>query len=154
MASKKELAIELYKEMSEDGSLTRAEFIARAQREPLNMTPAGAATYYANCKNIVSGKTTDSKPKGTSAPKTTGYTSQKVDDSKANHQLFSLAVVDGLDKSKPSGKISQVHSFFTLPAVQQKWKDLNAGNKARTVIVAGDPNIGDEIADQKILPTA
>ncbi|MNB85823.1 hypothetical protein D3C75_327440 [compost metagenome] len=54
MATKAELCIGIYKELLEqhgDAQKTiRAEFIKRAVAEA-GCTPAGAATYYANCKN-------------------------------------------------------------------------------------------------------
>lgn len=54
MATKAEICIDIYKQLvekhGEAHKAIRAEFIERAQAEA-GCTPAGAATYYANCKN-------------------------------------------------------------------------------------------------------
>lgn len=152
MASKKELATELFKKLVEEGVAEkdmRKTFIARAQLAPLNMTPAGASTYYVNAKNESAGVA----PKNYYKPASERKVSQATDDSKENAPLWSVAVVDDLKKGngKFSGVVNTCHSFMNSEAAVKRFQRLNPALRDRCVVVEGAPAEGVDLATCKVI---
>lgn len=152
--SKKQQAEAIYAEMTANGTLSRKAFIERMVKE-VGMTPAGASTYYVNCKNVAEGKGIKSyyKPKSERATSSTGGT-DKPDDSKQDAPLWSLVVADGLvvtDGLVTDGKVSAVHAFMSEEAAVNRFKRLTEKGRARCVVVSGLPKEGDSVTSLSIL---
>ena len=147
MASKKELAVQLYAALVAEGVADkdmRKTFIARAQLAPISMTPAGASTYYVNCKNEAAGVA----PKAYYKPASERKVTTAVDDSKENAPVWSVVVVEGLKKagSTFAGTVDSVHGFMSQEAAVSRFNKLNPGNKSRCVVVEGAPADGSDLA--------
>lgn len=149
--SKKQLATELYQRLKTEGTLTRKKFIEEAQKAPLSMTPAGASTYYVNCKNEDEGKA----PKTYYKPASERRVDNSVDDSKENAELFSVVIVDGLAKNGGTyeGVVDQAYSFMTEDKAMDRFKRLPQQAKARVVVArsSGAPKEGQEISTLQVL---
>ena len=145
MASKKEQALALYKEMaaaSSDGSVVRKTFIERSVKE-LGMTAAGASTYYSNSKTAASGGTVPTYY----VPADTKKVTQAVDDSKEKAPLWSLVVVadDAVDSS---------HSFMSEKGAVDRWNNLKPTSQARCIVVVGAPAEGTPVSGLVKIDTA
>ncbi len=152
MASKKELATELFKKLVAEGVAEkdmRKTFITCACQAPLNMTPAGASTYYVNCKNEANGVA----PKSYYKPASEVRVSQATDDSKEDAPLWSVAVVDDLKKGKGefAGVINTCHSFMSSEAAVKRFQRLNPALRDRCVVVEGAPAEGVDLATCKVI---
>ena len=151
MASKKELALELYKKIVAEGVAEkdrRKTFIARAQLAPLSMTPAGASTYFVNSKNEANGVAAPSYYK----PASEKRVSQAVDDSKENQPLWSLVFCEDLKKgAKCIGTADQVHCYTSEEAAVARFKKLNPGNRERCVVAVGEVQEGAIVADLQVI---
>lgn len=137
MATKAELCIAIFKELceahGEDFKVIRKLFIERAIAEA-GCTNAGAATYYANCKNR-NGATGDTRVR---AENQEGYVPTQASGHECNHhddrQMYSA-----VQKNK-SGNVAHVTGFFHHEdAIKQAMK-------VRGLAVMGFPEIG-ELAD-------
>lgn len=147
MASKKELAIALYAEMEAKGTLTRKAFIETAQAAPLNMTAAGASTYYSTCKSIAEGKApkTYYKPASARVGGSTATTKSKaVDDSKQDADLYTIVIVE-------NNKVEQAHSFMSSEGAIERYNKLVPKNKARAKVVAGAPDHGADVSTLNVI---
>lgn len=145
MASKKEQALALYKEMaaaSSDGSVVRKAFIDRAVKE-LGMTAAGASTYYSNSKTTASGGTVPTYY----VPADTKKVTQAVDDSKANAPLWSLVVV-------ANDAVDSAHSFMSERGAVDRWNALKPTAQARCIVVVGAPEEGAPVSGLVKVDTA
>ena len=145
MASKKEQAIALYKEMaaaSSDGSVVRKTFIERAVKD-LGMTAAGASTYYSNSKTMVTGGVVPTYY----VPADTKKVTQAVDDSKEKAPLWSLVVVD-------NDAVDSSHSFMSEKGAVDRWNALKPTSQARCIVVAGAPAEGTPVAGLVKVDTA
>lgn len=137
MASKKELAVALYKAMSaasSDGSVVRKDFIARAVSE-LGMTTAGASTYYSNSKTLATGGSVPTYY----VPSADKAVTQAVDDTKAKAPLWSVVVVD-------DDKVDGVHAFMSEQGAVERWNKLKPSSQARCIVVVGAPDEGTPIS--------
>lgn len=136
MATKAELCIEIYKQLVEQHGdahkVVRAEFIKRAVSEA-SCTPAGAATYYANCKNR-GGATGETRVRveGTSATPYGFDAGDKPDD----RQLYSAV------QPNKQGEVAAVAAYYNPTDAIARAK------KVRGVAVIGCPQIGESIYDQ------
>jgi len=145
MASKKEQALALYKEMasaSSDGSVVRKTFIDRAVKE-LSMTAAGASTYYSNSKTAASGGVVPTYY----VPADTKKVTQAVDDSKEKAPLWSLVVVD-------NDAVDSSHSYMSEKGAVDRWNALKPTSQARCIVVVGAPVEGTPVATLVKVDTA
>lgn len=140
--TKAEMAARVYAELTEAGTLTRKLFIDTMVSQH-GMTPAGASTYYVNCKNKAAGKPVKSyyKSKSQRTPAEV-MTSQLDDAAGANAQLFSIVVM-----SEDNEKVEIVHSFMSEEAAADRFRNLKPLTQSRCVVVKGAPQTGDAIAD-------
>lgn len=134
MSTKAELCKVIFAELVEahgdNFKVIRGEFISRAVAEA-GCTPAGAATYYANCKNR-GGATGDTRVR---AENVEGYVPTQASGHECNHhddrQMYSA-----VQKNK-TGNVAHVTGFFHHEdAVKQ-------AIKVRGMAVMGFPEIGD-----------
>lgn len=111
----------------------RKEFIERAMAEA-GCTNAGAATYYANCKNR-DGATGDTRVRAATdpnyVPTPRGHETNECDP----RQIYSA-----VQKNK-QGLVAHVAGFYNPEAA------LKQALKVRGVAVVGFPEIGDAVAD-------
>ena len=151
MSTKKEKAQAVYNAMATAGTLTRKAFIDAMVKDH-GMTPAGASTYYVNCKNTANGVEVKSYYK----PASEKAVSQAVDDSKENAPMWSIVVADGLQVNDKSvkGKVESVHAFMSEDAAITRYKRLNESARARCVVVEGAPKEGVSLAELNVLATA
>lgn len=136
--SKAELCKELYAAMAGDSSdgktVVRKEFIERAVKE-CGCTPAGASTYYSNCKTVFNGGSVKSYYQPADKIKT----DNRVDDSKVDAPLWSIVVVD-------DGKVAECHSFMSEQACLAKYNSLKPKALAVCLPVVGSPKAGVEVS--------
>lgn len=134
MATKAELCIAIFAELvAEHGDnfkVIRKQFIDRAVAEA-GCTPAGAATYYANCKNR-GGATGETRVRAENAE---GYVPTQASGHECNHhddrQMYSA-----VQKNK-TGNVAHVTGFFHHEdAIKQ-------AIKVRGMAVMGFPQIGE-----------
>lgn len=145
MASKKEQAVALYKEMasaSSDGSVVRKDFIARAVKD-IGMTAAGASTYYSNSKTLATGGEVPTYY----VPADTKKVTQAVDDSKLNAPLWSVVVVS-------DDAVDGVHSFMSEQGAVERWNKLKPTSQARCIVVEGAPTEGTPVTNLVKIDTA
>lgn len=121
---------ELVTEHGDNFKVIRGQFIARAVAEA-GCTPAGAATYYANCKNR-GGATGDTRVR---AENVEGYVPTQASGHECNHhddrQMYSA-----IQKNK-TGNVAHVTGFFHHEdAIKQ-------AIKVRGVAVMGFPQLGE-----------
>lgn len=136
MATKAELCQELYGKMAEasdNGEVVRKDFIARAVAE-CGCTPAGASTYYSNCKTKHNGGSVKSYYQPADKVKA----DQSVDDSWADKQLYSIVVVD-------DGKVAQAHAYTTESTCLATFNKMNPRAMARCLAVMGNPKEGTDV---------
>ncbi len=149
--SKKQLATELYQRLKTEGTLTRKKFIEEAQKPPLTMTPAGASTYYVNCKNDDEGKGTKSYYK----PASERRVDNSVDDSKADAELYSVVIVDGLQKTGGAyeGLVDQAYSFMSEDKAMARFSRLSTDARKNVVVAksVGAPKEGQEVSSLQVL---
>lgn len=150
--SKKVMAAELYAKLVEEGveeKLMRKTFIARAQQEPMNMTAAGASTYYVNAKNDAAGVA----PKNYYKPASEKRQDNRVDDSKEQQPLWSIVTIEGMRKegSTIHGTVDAVASFTSEEKALQRHSRLNSVNRAKAVVVVGSPNSGADVSGLTII---
>lgn len=145
MATKAELCQKLYGEMaaaSEKGEVARKDFINRAVAE-CGCTPAGASTYYSNCKTKHNGGTVKSYYQKADTVKV----NNAVDDSQANNPTYSIVVVD-------DGKTAGTSSYATPDRAIEKYNSMKPASQAMCVVVEGSPNDGTPISSLKLIDTA
>lgn len=145
MASKKEQAVALYKEMaaaSSDGSVVRKDFITRAVKE-IGMTAAGASTYYSNSKTLATGGQVPTYY----VPSADKAVTQAVDDSKQNAPLWSLVVVD-------NDQVDSSHSYMSEKGAIDRWNALKPTSQARCIVVEGAPAEGTPVSGLVKIDTA
>lgn len=138
MSTKAELCINIFKELVEahgdNFKVIRSEFIRRAVSEA-GCTPAGAATYYANCKNR-NGATGNTYVPAASrdpnyVPTPRGVETNDYD----TRQLYSA-----IQKNK-QGLVAHVAGFYNPEDA------LKQAFKVRGMAVVGFPEIGDNVAE-------
>lgn len=128
MSTKKEQASQIYRELVERGHTDRNLIVQRFQHD-LDMTAAGAATYYAACKREFFGTPSRSKPVVTNNHNTTTTpavnTNEKGSDTRTLYTVCTI-VDDVVDSS---------NSYFDKQDALQA-----AGTK--DLVVRGVPDIG------------
>lgn len=134
MATKAEMCLEIYKELQaahgDNHKAIRGEFIRRAVAEA-SCTPAGAATYYANCKNRggATGETRVRVAGGNSSPIGVDH-----GDKPDMRMLYSAVQRD------KNGLVAHVAAFYNPTDA------ANRAVKVRGYAVLGAPDIGEEIS--------
>lgn len=141
-ATKAQLAAEVYAALTEAGTLTRKLFIETMVSQH-GMTPAGASTYYVNCKNKAEGKAVKSYYKSKSQRTVAEVmTTQLEGQAQTEQDLFSIVVMTD-DRTK----VDIVHSFMTEAAAVDRFRQLKPASQDACVIVKGAPTSGALIAD-------
>ena len=140
--TKAQLAAQVYAELTEAGTLTRKLFIETMVSQH-GMTPAGASTYYVNCKTKAAGKPLKSyyKSKSQRTPAEV-MTSQLDDAAGANAELFSIIVM-----TADNQKVDIVHSFMSEQSAAERFRTLKPTTQQRCIVVKGAPESGALISD-------
>lgn len=137
--TKKEQAQKLYNDMlaasGDKREVVRKDFIARCVSN-LGMTPAGASTYYSNCKTVAAG----GEVKSYYTPSSEKKVDQHSDESKVDAPLWSVVVVNGEEK------VDATHSFMSAAAATERWNKLKPAAQARCLVVEGSPKEGTPVS--------
>ncbi|MNE20596.1 hypothetical protein D3C80_1137250 [compost metagenome] len=136
MATKAELCVEIFKQLvaqhGDNFKVIRAEFIVRAVAEA-GCTTAGAATYYANCKNR-GGATGETRERHQVDPNYVSPYANKPDNNKPDDRPLYSAV-----QRDKSNKVAHVAAYFNPTDA------LVRSGKVRGYAVLGAPEIGEEL---------